>query len=300
MWDSYFKGYETYLRLEKNLAANSVSAYMHDLRVFVYFLEEKKNDIQPPAVKHKHIVNYTSWLAQYYRSEHSQARVISGLRSFFSFLIVENYIDSDPCELVRTPKLGRKLPEVLTNEDIEKIINAIDLSKSDGERSKALIELLYGCGLRVSELTGLRISDVFFKQGFIKVRGKGDKERLVPLGKFASKQLKIWISEVRVHIKIRKGAEDYIFLNNKGGRLSRVSVFTKVKELAELAGIRKKISPHTFRHSFATELVQNGADLRAVQQMLGHESITTTEIYMHLSRKHLKETLKKFHPRYSV
>jgi integrase/recombinase XerD len=300
MWESYSKGFEGFLRLEKNLAVKTAEAYLRDVRTFAIFLEENGKSPQPGEIQHSDLVAFTSWLSQRYASAHSQTRILSGVRGFFRYLLLEDYIENDPTELISSPKLGRKLPDVLAKEDVEKIIMAVDLSTPDGERNKAILEVLYGCGLRVSELVNLKISEVFFKEEFIRVIGKGDKERLVPLGRYAARQLKTWIQEVRVHLDVKKGHEDFVFLNLQGSKISRVSIFHIVKRMAVKAGIHKKLSPHTFRHSFATHLIENGADLRAVQEMLGHESITTTEIYTHLSRKHLKETLKKYHPRYSL
>jgi len=237
------------------------------------------------------------WIAEFGLMPSSQARLISGIRSFYRYLLISDQIKSDPSELLQQPKIGRKLPDVIHNDEIEKLISAIDLSKPEGQRNRAIIETLYACGLRVSELTNLKISNLYFNDEFIKVVGKGSKERLVPIGQMAIKQINIYINEIRVHIDIKPGFEDFVFLNRRGHSLSRVMVFTIIKDLAERVGLKKSISPHTFRHSFASELVERGADLRAIQEMLGHESITTTEIYTHLDKEFLRSTLINYHPR---
>lgn len=296
-WQSARKGFKQYLILEKSLSGNSIEAYLHDVLKFENFLTSDGFKISPLQVQYNHLLKFVESLTKIGVAATSQARMISGLRAFYKYLLLEDQLETDPTQNLELPKLARKLPEVLGKDEIESIISSIDMSKPMGHRDKAIIETLYGCGLRVSELTGLNISEIYFKEEFIKVHGKGNKERLVPIGKTILKALDIYINETRVHLKVNKKFSDTAFLNHFGNGLSRISVFKLIKTLAQKAGIQKNISPHTFRHSFATSLVEGGADLRAVQQMLGHESIITTEIYTHLDRKFLKETIALYHPR---
>ena len=296
MWDAHKKGYKAWLRLEKSLSENSVEAYLHDVQRLTDYLliaELKKN---PDEIILKDLEKFTKWINELGMTNASQARMISGLRSFFKYCLIEEIITIDPAALLEAPKNIRKLPDTLSFEEIEQIIAKIDLSKPEGERNKAIIETLYSCGLRVSELVNLKISNLHIDVGYIRVTGKGNKERLIPIGSDAVKYIGIYKENIRTHIDIKKGEEDYLFLNRRGARLSRVMIFLILKELAKKVGITKNISPHTFRHSFATHLVEGGADLRAVQEMLGHESITTTEIYTHLDREFLRTTLHQFHP----
>lgn len=296
-WDIYTKGFVSFLRLEKTLSENSVMAYRRDIDKLRQYLRLKNNhDISPENITLKDLQAFIWWLSDIGMGATSQTRIISGIRAFYKYLLLEDIIDDDPSQLLELPKTSRKLPDTLSIDEIERIIAAIDLSKPGGERNKAIIEMLYGCGLRVSELTDLKISNLHLDTDFIRVTGKGKKERLVPVGAMARKQLQHYLQYVRSHQKPVKADEDTVFLNNRGGRLSRVMVFYIVKQLCENAGINKTISPHTFRHSFATHLVEGGADLRAVQDLLGHASITTTEIYTHLDRSYLRETLEKYHP----
>ena len=297
MWISYIKGFEAYLKLEKSLSQNSIEAYTSDVEKLTQYLEYIKTEISPDKIEPKHLHDFIKWINQLGMSAASQARVISGIRGFYKYLILENIIKNNPTELLDSPKIGRKLPDVLSIEEIDQLLAAIDLSKSGGERNKAIIETLYGCGLRVSELINLRISNISFTTGFVKIIGKGNKERMVPIGNSALKQIKIYSNNVRVHLDIKKGHEDFLFLNRNGRKLTRVMIFTIIKDLTKKIGLKKNIHPHTFRHSFATHLIDGGADLRAVQEMLGHESITTTEIYTHLDREYLRDTIIRFHPR---
>jgi integrase/recombinase XerD len=296
-WSSFIRGYKAYLQLEKSLSVNSVDAYVHDVQKFVQYLDVAGLSLSPDHVELHHLQEFLKWINGLGMTARSQARIISGLKGFYKYLLLENIITRDPTEMLESPKIGRKLPGVLSVEEIDRLISAIDLSKPEGERNKAMLETLYGCGLRVSELVSLRISNLFINDGFLKVTGKGNKERLVPLGSVAVKHILIYLQSVRSHISIKKGSEDILFLNRQGSSLTRVMVFIIIKNLAMKTGLRKKISPHTFRHSFATHLVEGGADLRAVQEMLGHESITTTEIYTHLDREYLRSTILQFHPR---
>ncbi|MEO5945045.1 MAG: site-specific tyrosine recombinase XerD [Ferruginibacter sp.] len=298
MWNSYKKGYKAWLQLEKSLSENSVEAYLHDIDKLTDYLQN--NDIKkPPAdITLKDLEAFVQWVHKLGMTPSSQARIISGLRSFYKYCLLEQITATDPTMLLESPKLVRKLPDTLSFEEIEKIINAIDLSKPQGERNKAILETMYSCGLRVSEVVNLKISCLYLDVGFVKVIGKGDKERLVPIGDDAVKFINIYRQTIRTHISIKKGEEDILFLNRRGSRLSRVMIFLILKALAKKTGITKNISPHTFRHSFATHLVEGGADLRAVQEMLGHESITTTEIYTHLDREYLRTTLSQYHPAY--
>ena len=296
-WDTYKKNFSTYLRLEKSLSPHSVEAYMNDLARFQQFLEYKGKEISPGQVDYAMLTEFVHWTARLGLSARSQARMISGIKAFFKFLLLEDVITKNPAALLSSPRLGRKLPEVLAVEEIEAMLAAIDLSHPNGQRNKTIIEVMYGSGLRVSECVELKISDIFFRDEFIKVTGKGNKQRIVPLGSSAARQLKLYIEHSRKLMQVQKSYEDHVFLNNKGKKLSRVMIFLIIKDLTQKAGIKKTISPHTLRHSFATHLVEGGADLRAVQDMLGHESITTTEIYTHLDREYLRENLISYHPR---
>ncbi len=296
-WDDSKKGYENYLKLEKSLSQNSVAAYINDITKLAEFLEANFKRMTPEKVKLQHLKSFVEDLNAKGVSPRTQARTISGIKSFFKFLLIEEKIVSDPTSLLESPKVGRKLPEVLSMEEIDNLIDAIDLSKPEGQRNKAMLETLYSCGLRVSELVNLKLTNLFFEQGFIKVEGKAGKERLVPISKNGILEINKYLNEKRKTLKISKESENILFLNKRGKKLSRVMVFTIIKNLAAKIGIEKKISPHTFRHSFATHLINGGADLRAVQEMLGHESILTTEIYTHLDRDYLKSTINQFHPR---
>lgn len=296
MWDSLKNGYRTYLKLERNMSDNSVFAYLRDVNMLTAFLEDYSPEMKVEHLEAAHLRDFLKHLHELGIAANSQARTLSGIKSFFRFLLLEDIIEADPTELIQAPKTGRKLPDTLSYEEIEKIIKAIDLSKAEGERNKAIIETLYGCGLRVSELVNMKLSNLFFTEGFIRIIGKGDKERLVPIGPHAQKQIETYLEQVRSHLNIAKGHEDFVFLNRRGKQLTRVMIFTIIKNLTEKSGLKKTISPHTFRHSFATHLVEGGANLRAVQEMLGHQSITTTEIYTHLDRNFLKETIRDFHP----
>ena len=296
-WRSAAKAFQQYLQLEKSLSKNSISAYLHDVRYFEQYLIQEQNALGPMGVQYEHLLGFVNALNQAGVAAMSQARMISGLRAFYKYLLLEDVLQNDPTQFLEMPKLARKLPEVLSLQEIDQMLGVIDMSKPMAHRDKAIIETLFSCGLRVSELVGLHVSDVFFKDEFVKVTGKGNKERLVPIGDTALKALGLYIDQVRVHMKVQKKFEDTVFLNLMGSAFSRISVFKLIKQLAQKAGIHKTISPHTFRHSFATCLVEGGADLRAVQQMLGHESITTTEIYTHLDRRYLQETIALYHPR---
>nr|WP_250318040.1 site-specific tyrosine recombinase XerD [Pedobacter sp. B4-66] len=285
------------MKLERSLSANSIDAYLTDIDKLSQYLESVNKPVNFKEVTNEDLKLFITWVNELGMLPSTQARVISGLKSFFSFMLLEQIISVDPTELLESPRLSRKLPDTLNIIEINQLIDAIDASKPEGMRNKAMLETLYGCGLRVTELISLRISNIYFENEYIKVIGKGNKERIVPIGTTALKFIKIYIEESRVHISIKKGNEDYIFLNRGGTGLSRISVFTTIKALAIKAGINKSISPHTFRHSFATHLIEGGADLRAVQEMLGHSSITTTEIYTHLDRDYLKGVVTEFHPR---
>lgn len=300
MWEPYKKGYKAWLMLEKSLSDHSVEAYMHDVRLLIDYLEDTQQAVAPDGVRLPLLQSFIQCIARLGLSVATQARIISGLRSFFTYCVVEQICNQNPCELLESPKTQRKLPEILAFEEIEAMINAIDHSTAEGTRNRAILETMYSCGLRVSEIVNLRISGFYPEIGFVRVVGKGDKERLVPIGKEGIDFIQVYRSTIRLHIDIKKGEEDIVFLNRNGKRLSRVMIFYIIKALAQKAGIRKKISPHTFRHSFATHLVEGGADLRAVQEMLGHESITTTEIYTHIDREYLRETLERFHPAFRI
>jgi integrase/recombinase XerD len=296
MWEPYQKGFTAYLQLEKSLSENSVKAYNRDLELFTQFLLGKNLKKNPAEIILKDMQQFMKEIHELGMSDTSQARIISGIRAFYKYCLLEGISSTDPTTLLEGPKLKRSLPDVLGFEEIERMIAESDLSKPEGGRNKAILEVMYSCGLRVSEIVNLRISKLYLDLGFVRIIGKGDKERLVPIGRSAIKYLKIYLDKIRVHIAITKGNEDYVFLNKRGSRLSRVMIFYIIKDLAMKAGIKKTVSPHTFRHSFATHLVEGGADLRAVQEMLGHASITTTEIYTHLDREFLRKTLEKFHP----
>lgn len=295
-WDSAIEDYSHYLRLERGLAAHSISNYKRDVRKLAVYLEAHSITETPAAIERAEIEAFIYESAKMINPR-SQARLISGLRSFFDYMIFEGYRKDNPMELIESPKLGRKLPDTLSVEEIDTLISTIDLSTAEGERNRALLETLYGCGLRVSELVSLKLSDLFFDEQFIKVTGKGNKQRFVPVSRHTQRYINLYVREIRPHVAVQKGHEDYVFLNRRGRQLSRAMIFTIIKQLGEKAGVSKNISPHTFRHSFATHLLENGADLRAIQQMLGHESITTTEIYMHVDRSHLQGVLQKYHPR---
>jgi len=299
-WTAYINGFIAYLKLEKSLSANSIAAYEHDVRLLSQFLDIKKYDIVPEKVEMRHLQEFIKYINELGLNDYSQARILSGLRAFYKYMMMEDVITVDPTALLEGPRLKRKIPDVLNVEEVNKLLESIDLSEQGGMRNKAILETLYGCGLRVSELVNLKISTLYLDIGFIKVIGKGDKERLVPIGREAAKFITMYKDEVRVHLPIKKGNEDFIFLNNRGSKLSRISIFNFIKATALKAGIKKSISPHTFRHSFATHLIEGGADLRAVQEMLGHASITTTEIYTHLDRDFLRQTILQYHPRYKT
>ncbi|MGV3502497.1 MAG: site-specific tyrosine recombinase XerD [Adhaeribacter sp.] len=296
-WSVCIKQFEEYLQLEKSLSGNSVSAYLRDIRKFTQFLDSKGHQVGPLQVQPALLREFLEWVNELGMMPHSQARTLSGIRAFYKFLIMEDLLEADPSDNIEAPKLDRKLPDTLSFPEIEALFAAIDVSTPEGARNKAMLETLYSSGLRVSELVDLRISNLYEAMGFLKVTGKGNKERLVPIGRDALKYVRIYLDEIRCHLPIKKGQEDILFLNRRGSKLSRVMVFTIIKDLARKTGLHKQISPHTFRHSFATHLIEGGADLRAVQEMLGHESITTTEIYTHLDRDYLKQIIKDFHPR---
>ena len=295
-WEDALKDYRHYLKLERGLSANSIENYSLDIIKLINYLDVNEIKASPVDISEKTIQEFIYSVSKKLNAR-SQSRLISGLRSFFSFLIFEDYRKDNPLDLMESPKIGRKLPDTISIEEVDRIIAAIDLSKNEGERNRAIIETLYGCGLRVSELIDLKISDLFFEEGFIKVTGKGDKQRFVPISDYTVKFINIYKDQVRVHQEINPEATDTLFLNRRGNGLTRAMIFTIVRRLTEAAGIRKKVSPHTFRHSFATHLLENGADLRAIQQMLGHESITTTEVYVHVDRSHLRDVMETFHPR---
>ena len=294
-WETSIKGFKSYLQIERSLSINSVQAYIRDVKKFAnYAIPLKLNERK---INRENISEFLNTLQNDNISARSQARIISGIKAFYKYLIIEDYIKHNPTELIESPKIGLKLPDTLSLIEIDKLIAAIDLSNKQGERNRAILETLYSCGLRVSELTNLKLSNIYFNEGYIKVIGKGDKERLAPIGGKALKYLTTYINEVRNHQEIKKGHEDFVFLNNRGAKLTRVMIFIIIQKLAEKIGLKKKISPHTFRHSFATHLIEGGADLRAVQEMLGHESITTTEIYTHLDKEYLRSNIIQFHPR---
>lgn len=295
-WNVYIRGYQNYLQIEKSLSKNTVDGYCRDIKKLNNFFNGNDDKKKIEDVNYQDFQNYLSYLNDLKINARSQSRVISSMRSFFKFLILEKIIKENPTELLENPKTGKKLPEFLTIEEIELLVNQIDRSKKEGERNLAIIEVLYGCGLRVTELIELKISEIYWEEGFIRIIGKGNKERLVPLGKIASKHLKIYLNEIRVHQKVKDLFVDHVFINKNGSKISRVMIFKIVKKLAEKAGIQKNISPHSLRHSFATHLVEGGADLRSVQEMLGHQSITTTEVYTHLDKNYLKQAILDHHP----
>ena len=297
-WNRALQDFQHYLNLERGLSKNSISNYVLDVEKLILFLESHQIVETPINIEKSTVQQFIYEMAKNVNPR-SQARVISGLKSFFNYLVFEDYRQDNPMELIESPKVGRKLPDTLSEEEINELIGAIDLSKPEGERNRAILETLYGCGLRVSELLDLKLSDLYFEEDFIKVTGKGDKQRFVPISDINKKYINIYRKEIRVHMTIKKGAEDVLFLNRRGNKLTRAMIFTIIKQLAHEIGLQKSISPHTFRHSFASHLLQNGADLRAIQQMLGHESITTTEVYMHVDRTHLAEVMNKYHPRKS-
>ena len=296
-WDIYIKQFTNYLKLERSLSGNSVEAYERDVVKLKQFAEISNLPGSPLKMESEHLNRFVQYLGEMQFSAYSQARMLSGLKAFYKFLQHEGYTQSDPSEMLESPKLGRKLPDVLSVQEIDQILAQIDMSKPEGMRNRAILETLYSSGLRVSELVELRVNNVYFDVGFLRIMGKGSKERLVPIGKTALKYTKMYLEEVRCHVAVKPGFENVVFLNKRGAALTRVMIFTIIRQLVQKAGIHKKVSPHTFRHSFATHLIEGGADLRAVQEMLGHESITTTEIYTHLDRDYLRQTIIDFHPR---
>jgi integrase/recombinase XerD len=295
-WESYIKNYQSYLKIERGLSKNTIANYTFDIERLCLFLSENTIVVSPIKISEETIQQFVYAISSQVNAR-SQARIISGLKSFFSYLIFEDYRVDNPLELIDSPKTGRKLPDTLSLEEIDALINAIDLSSNEGERNRAMLELLYGCGLRVSELVAIKISDLFFEEGFVKITGKGNKQRFVPVGSSTQKYIQIYKENIRVRLNIKKEFGDTLFLNRRGSQLTRAMIFTIIKDLAVKIKLNKKISPHTFRHSFATHLLENGADLRSIQLMLGHESITTTEIYLHLDRRYLTEVINTFHPR---
>ena len=296
-WAEAKEEFKQYLWLEKSLSGNSIEAYLHDIDKLQSYAAAEIGDVTPLQINQKQIQQFSAFIAEIGFVASSQARILSGVKAFYKFLLLNDYLDNSPAENLEHPKLGRKLPVVLDMEEINAMIKTIDRSKPEGERNVAILETLYSCGLRVSEFVGLSLTDIFWDDEFVRVIGKGNKERIVPIGATAIKHIKIYLDHVRIHLKIQNEHRNIVFLSNRGGKLSRQSVFLFIQSAARNAGIKKTVSPHTFRHSFATGLVENGADLRAVQEMLGHESITTTEIYTHLDRKYLADTINKFHPR---
>lgn len=294
-WNESISDYTHFLKIERGLSLHTIQSYIRDIKKLVIFLDKKKIICSPIEINEDLIQEFIYEIAKEI-SPRSQARIISGLRSYFDYLIFENYRATNPTDLIETPKIGIKLPDTMSKEEIHSLISAVDLSKGDGERNRAMLETMYGCGLRVSELIDLKISDLFFDEGFIKIVGKGNKERFVPIHLSAQNYIVLYMNEIRSHLPIKKGYEDTLFLNRRGKSLSRQMIFMIIKDLAIKINLNKKISPHTLRHSFATHLLKNGADLRAIQQMLGHESITTTEVYVHLDTSYLKEIVEKYHP----
>jgi integrase/recombinase XerD len=294
-WEKSIKEFKSYLKIERSLSDNTIDSYLRDVRKLSDFSQEKNlNELQ---ITRTEVKEFIADINKEGISARSQSRIISGIKAFYKYLILEDYLKVNPTELIESPKIGMKLPDILSVIEIDSLISAIDLSHPQGERNRAILEVLYSCGLRVSELTNLKLSNIRFKEGYVKVVGKGNKERFAPIGGVAIKFLKIYLKEIRTHQDIKKGSEDIVFLNRRGKQLTRVMIFTIIKDLATKIGMKKKISPHTFRHSFATHLIEGGADLRAIQEMLGHESITTTEIYTHLDREYLREAIIQFHPR---
>lgn len=295
-WESYLKSYQSYLKIERGLSKNTIDNYTFDIERLCLFLSQNSISVSPITINEETLQQFIYAVSKEVNPR-SQARIISGLKSFFTYLIFEDFRNDNPLELIESPKTGRKLPDTLAVEEIDALISAIDLSSNEGERNRALLETMYGCGLRVSELVSLKISDLFFEEGFLKITGKGNKQRFVPVGELTQKYIEIYKSQIRIHLNIQKGFEDILFLNRRGRQLTRAMIFTIIKDLSVKINLHKKISPHTFRHSFATHLLENGADLRSIQLMLGHESITTTEIYVHLDRKYLAEVINACHPR---
>jgi integrase/recombinase XerD len=295
-WSILVKHYSSYLKIERGMSINTIQNYTFDISRLVRFLEEHQLTDSPERISAETVQQFIYSISKEVNAR-SQARIISGLKSFFTWLIFEKYRDNNPLALIETPRTGRKLPDTLSVQEIDALIAAIDLSAPEGERNRAMLETLYGCGLRVSELVALQISDLFFEEGFIKITGKGNKQRFVPIAPLTMKYISIYKNEVRNKVAVQKGFDDILFLNRRGKMLTRAMVFTIIRKLAHEIGLKKSISPHTFRHSFATHLLENGADLRSIQLMLGHESITTTEIYVHLDRKHLTQVVQQFHPR---
>lgn len=296
-WQSYLKNFKSYLVLERSLAGNSVEAYLHDVAKFSQFLELRGESITPEQVTDAHLLQFLYYLGELGVAAASQARMLSGLKAFFRYLLLEDVIQTDPSALIESPKLGRRLPDTLSFPEIEQMLGAIDLSTPEGTRNRAILEVLYSSGLRVSELVELRLTELYFDVGFLRIRGKGEKMRLVPIGRDAVKYTQIYLDTVRKEVPVQPDSENHVFLNRRGKKLTRVMIFLIIKELAAKIGLQKSVSPHTFRHSFATHLIEGGADLRAVQEMLGHESITTTEIYTHLDKDYLRQTMVEFHPR---
>ena len=296
-WQSAIKGFQNYLKLEKSLSGNSIEAYSRDIGRLREYAETQLPILKPDNIVLSDLRQFIVWINELGMIPSTQARILSGIKAFYKFMLIEDMVSADPSELLESPKIQRKLPDTLSYDEINQLIAAIDLSKPDGSRNKAILEMLYSCGLRVSELTELKLSNLYLDIEFIKVVGKSNKERLVPISNTATKALQLWLEFGRVHTSVKKGEEDMVFLNRRGSRLTRVFIFMLFKQLADTIGLKKKISPHTFRHSFATHLIEGGADLRAVQEMLGHESITTTEIYTHLDRDYLKSTIIQYHPR---
>lgn len=296
-WNFYIKQYYNYLKLERSLSENSIEAYIRDVVKLKQFIEFSNKEVSPLDINSSHLQDFLEYINEIGMSAPSQARILSGLKGFYKYLLFEEIIETDPTQLIEGPKLGRKLPDTLSVQEIETLFSAIDMSTDEGMRNRAILETLYSSGLRVSELITLRLSHMYFDIGFLRIIGKGNKERLVPLGRSAMKYLRIYVDEIRCHLDIKPGHENFVFLNRRGAKLTRVMIFTIIKNLARKINLNKNISPHTFRHSFATHLIEGGADLRAVQEMLGHESITTTEIYTHLDRDYLKQVIREFHPR---
>ena len=297
IWEEYHKDFRTFLKLEKSLSQNSIEAYSSDLMKLVQYCDFRKMSLGPEDITMEHLKGFLKWINELGASSRTQARIISGIKAFYKFLLLEDKINEDPTVLLETPQIGRKLPDVLSTEEIDRLIEAIDVSKPEGHRNRAILEVLYSCGLRVSELTDLRISNLYLDKGYIRVIGKGDKERLVPIGGKAIREIDLFLPWRNSLSGISRENENILFLNRRGKKLSRVMIFTIIKDLSRKTGLKKHVSPHTFRHSFATHLIEGGADLRAVQEMLGHESILTTEIYTHLDREYLRETIISFHPR---
>ena len=298
-WDTLIKSFNTFLKVDNSLSPNNIDAYLHDLKLFTDFLEQHQLTLSPSEIKITHVRTFLDYLSELEISATSQARIVSGLKAFYKFMQIENLMDDNPLELLETPKIGRKLPEVLSIEEIDKMQNSLDLSIPENFRNKVIIETLYSCGLRVSELINLRLSDLHFDENYISVIGKGDKQRLIPIGNRAKKLISLYINNQRGSLPIQKGSENIVFLNRRGKKLTRQMIFIMLKKTAEQAGITKQLSPHTLRHSFATHLLEGGADLRSIQTMLGHKSITTTEIYTHIDRQYLEETLYNYHPRFT-